>query len=139
LLDNSGLLYTTNSHPMPQRLNNWGYYAPLANRRKWQQLSSFNCAAEGLLLRYGFLASERTWLQRGFFGRIIGRITPRSAAVGGFKMIHKHLVTIGLALLLIGCQTVEQTGRSQFIIASESQELQLGDQAHQETLKKNLL
>jgi hypothetical protein len=54
-------------------------------------------------------------------------------------MIHKHLVTIGLALLLIGCQTVEQTGRSQFIIASESQELQLGDQAHQETLKKNLL
>jgi metalloendopeptidase OMA1, mitochondrial len=52
-------------------------------------------------------------------------------------MTHKHSATIVLALLVIACQTVEQTGRSQFIIASESQELQLGDQAYQETLKKN--
>jgi hypothetical protein len=44
-------------------------------------------------------------------------------------MSHKHLPTIVLALLVIACQTVEQTGRSQFIIASEPQELQLGDQA----------
>lgn len=41
--------------------------------------------------------------------------------------------------LTISCQTVQETGRSQFIIASESQELQLGDQAYQETLKKNRL
>jgi predicted Zn-dependent protease len=40
-------------------------------------------------------------------------------------------------ILSLACQTIEQTGRSQFIIASESQELQLGDQAYQETLKKN--
>jgi metalloendopeptidase OMA1, mitochondrial len=52
-------------------------------------------------------------------------------------MSHKHSATIALALLVIACQTVEQTGRSQFIIASQSQELQLGDQAYQETLKKN--
>ena len=44
-----------------------------------------------------------------------------------------------LILLMTSCQTVQETGRSQFIIASESQELQLGDQAYQETLKKNRL
>jgi predicted Zn-dependent protease len=42
-----------------------------------------------------------------------------------------------VGILSLACQTIEQTGRSQFIIASESQELQLGDQAYQETLKKN--
>ena len=49
----------------------------------------------------------------------------------------ERLATIACVFLIIACQTVEQTGRSQFIIASESQELQLGDQAYQETLKKN--
>jgi metalloendopeptidase OMA1, mitochondrial len=54
-------------------------------------------------------------------------------------MRQKHLATIVCACSIVACQTVEQTGRSQFIIASESQELQLGDQAYQETLKKNRL
>ena len=54
-------------------------------------------------------------------------------------MRQKHLATVVCACLIVACQTVEQTGRSQFIIASESQELQLGDQAYQETLKKNRL
>jgi metalloendopeptidase OMA1, mitochondrial len=54
-------------------------------------------------------------------------------------MRQKHLATIVCACLIVACQTVEQTGRSQFIIVSESQELQLGDQAYQETLKKNRL
>jgi predicted Zn-dependent protease len=54
-------------------------------------------------------------------------------------MRQKHLATIMCACLIVACQTVEQTGRSQFIIASVSQELQLGDQAYQETLKKNRL
>jgi metalloendopeptidase OMA1, mitochondrial len=52
-------------------------------------------------------------------------------------MSGERLATIACVFLIIACQTVEQTGRSQFIIASESQELQLGDQAYQETLKKN--
>ena len=42
-----------------------------------------------------------------------------------------------LFLLIIACQTVQQTGRSQFMVVSESQELQLGDDAYQETLKKS--
>jgi metalloendopeptidase OMA1, mitochondrial len=37
---------------------------------------------------------------------------------------------------LVACQTVEQTGRSQFIVVSESQESQLGQDAYQEILKK---
>jgi len=31
--------------------------------------------------------------------------------------------------LIVACQTVQQTGRSQFIVVSESQELQLGADA----------
>src|SRR4029450_9986229 len=54
-------------------------------------------------------------------------------------MSGERLATIACVFLIVACQTVEQTGRSQFIIASESQELQLGDQAYQETLKKNRL
>jgi len=52
-------------------------------------------------------------------------------------MANKICRVVLLVLLIISCQTVQQTGRSQFIVASESQELQLGDQAYQETLKKN--
>jgi predicted Zn-dependent protease len=41
--------------------------------------------------------------------------------------------------MIVACQTVSQTGRSQFIVVSESQERQLGDEAYQETLKKTRL
>jgi hypothetical protein len=47
-------------------------------------------------------------------------------------MANKICRLVLLILLIISCQTVQQTGRSQFIVASESQGLQLG-----ETLKKN--
>lgn len=47
-------------------------------------------------------------------------------------------VAVGL-LMIVACQTVSQTGRSQFIVVSESQERQLGDEAYQETLKKTRL
>jgi predicted Zn-dependent protease len=45
---------------------------------------------------------------------------------------------VGL-FLIVACQTVQQTGRSQFIVVSESQELKLGDDAYKETLSKERL
>ena len=44
--------------------------------------------------------------------------------------------TLGL-FLIVACQIVQQTGRSQFIIVSESQELQLGDDAYRRHSKKS--
>lgn len=44
-----------------------------------------------------------------------------------------------VVLLIVACQTVQQTGRTQFIIVSDSQELQLGADAYKETLDKNRL
>src|SRR5687767_12935251 len=44
-----------------------------------------------------------------------------------------------LATFLVACQTVQQTGRSQFLMVSESQERTLGQDAYQQTLKKHLL
>jgi predicted Zn-dependent protease len=44
-----------------------------------------------------------------------------------------------LASTVIACQSVQQTGRSQFIVISESQERELGDQAYQDILKKSQL
>ncbi|HMA81608.1 MAG TPA: M48 family metallopeptidase [Candidatus Binatia bacterium] len=48
-------------------------------------------------------------------------------------------ISCGIILLLfiLACQTVQQTGRSQFIVVSESQEQQLGDDAYLEILKKS--
>lgn len=54
-------------------------------------------------------------------------------------MSKKYFSGMVLFLLVIACQTVQQTGRSQFIVVSESQEQQLGDEAYQETLKKSRL
>jgi predicted Zn-dependent protease len=52
----------------------------------------------------------------------------------------RHAVTLFLLLVtIIACQTVQQTGRSQFIVVSESQESQLGEGAYKETLKKEQL
>jgi predicted Zn-dependent protease len=51
-------------------------------------------------------------------------------------------VLLGAAVglfLIVACQTVQQTGRSQFIVVSESQELQLGADAYKETLSKDHL
>jgi len=45
---------------------------------------------------------------------------------------------IGL-FLFVACQTVQQTGRSQFIVVSEAQERQLGEDAYKETLSKQPL
>ena len=47
------------------------------------------------------------------------------------------LGAIAATLLIVGCQTVQQTGRSQFIIVSDAQELQLGQDAYKETLQKS--
>jgi predicted Zn-dependent protease len=44
-----------------------------------------------------------------------------------------------LVLALLACQTVQQTGRTQFIVVSESQESQLGDGAYKDILKKQKL
>jgi predicted Zn-dependent protease len=44
-------------------------------------------------------------------------------------------VIVGL-LLFVACQSVQQTGRSQFIVVSESQELKLGEDTYKETLSK---
>lgn len=48
------------------------------------------------------------------------------------------IVTFSL-FLIVACQTVQQTGRSQFIVVSESQELKLGEDAYKETLSKDRL
>jgi len=51
-----------------------------------------------------------------------------------------HALIIVLSILAVpACQTVQQTGRSQFIVVSESQESQLGEDAYKETLKKEQL
>jgi predicted Zn-dependent protease len=49
------------------------------------------------------------------------------------------VVAVFLIVALVSCQTVQQTGRSQFIVVSESQERQLGEDAYKETLKKDQL
>lgn len=54
-------------------------------------------------------------------------------------MTGKFLGAVFLVLSMVACQTVEQTGRTQFIIVSDSQELQLGSDAYKETLNKNRL
>ena len=54
-------------------------------------------------------------------------------------MIVKIFSAASILLLIVACQTVQQTGRSQFIIVSASDELQLGQQAYKETLQKNRL
>jgi len=54
-------------------------------------------------------------------------------------MVKRILVAVFLALFFIACQSVQQTGRSQFIVVSESQERQLGDQAYRDILKKSPL
>jgi predicted Zn-dependent protease len=52
----------------------------------------------------------------------------------------KQAFTIVLLIVtVLACQTVQQTGRSQFIVVSESQESQLGADAYKETLKKERL
>ena len=55
-------------------------------------------------------------------------------------MTRKILVPIFFcALSIAACQTVTQTGRSQIIFLSDSDERQLGTEAYQETLKTNKL
>lgn len=52
----------------------------------------------------------------------------------------KRIGLLGLVLLfLAGCQTAPITGRSQFILLSEAQEMQMGAAAFQEVLKKSEL
>jgi predicted Zn-dependent protease len=41
--------------------------------------------------------------------------------------------------LIFACQTVSETGRSQFIVVSDSQERELGDDAYRDILQKNKL
>ena len=54
-------------------------------------------------------------------------------------MLEKMFLAVFLAALFIACQSVQQTGRSQFIVVSESQERQLGDQAYRDILQKSRL
>jgi metalloendopeptidase OMA1, mitochondrial len=54
-------------------------------------------------------------------------------------MSYKAMLALFLLLVVIACQTVQQTGRSQFIMVSESQEIQLGEDAYKETLNKSRL
>jgi metalloendopeptidase OMA1, mitochondrial len=54
-------------------------------------------------------------------------------------MTPKAFKIVALLFAPLACQTVQQTGRSQFIIVSESQETQLGYDAYKETLKKQQL
>jgi predicted Zn-dependent protease len=48
-------------------------------------------------------------------------------------------LSLTASIAFYACQTVEQTGRSQFIVVSESQERQLGEDAYKETMGKNRL
>jgi len=57
----------------------------------------------------------------------------------GAAMTKVLLGAAGGLFALVACQTVQQTGRSQFIVVSESQELQLGADAYKETLDKSRL
>lgn len=54
-------------------------------------------------------------------------------------MSHRIFLFLLLSSFVIACQSVQQTGRSQFIVVSESQERQLGDQAYRDILKKSRL
>jgi predicted Zn-dependent protease len=52
-------------------------------------------------------------------------------------MIKQISLVLFLSSFFIACQSVQQTGRSQFIVVSEAQERELGDQAYQDILKKS--
>jgi predicted Zn-dependent protease len=54
-------------------------------------------------------------------------------------MPYKSTLALLSLLIVISCQTVQQTGRSQFIVVSEAQEVQLGEDAYKETLNKSRL
>lgn len=54
-------------------------------------------------------------------------------------MANRFFLAVVLLLIIDACQTVQQTGRSQFIVVSDSQELKLGDDAYKETVSKNRL
>ncbi len=54
-------------------------------------------------------------------------------------MTGKVLGAALFGVLIIACQIVQQTGRTQFIIVPDSQELQLGEDAYKETHDKNRL
>jgi predicted Zn-dependent protease len=56
-----------------------------------------------------------------------------------YQMKLKVLSIVALVFSLVACQTVEQTGRTQFIVVSESQEMQLGVDAYKEILSKDRL
>jgi predicted Zn-dependent protease len=49
------------------------------------------------------------------------------------------VIILSLITTIQACQTVQQTGRSQFIVVSETQESQLGEDAYKDTLKKEQL
>jgi len=51
----------------------------------------------------------------------------------------KVLSAVMLIFTVPACQTIQQTGRSQFIVVSESQESQLGNDAYREVLNKQKL
>ena len=53
------------------------------------------------------------------------------------KMFKRILCVITVALWCVACQSALQTGRSQFIVVSEAQEQQMGEEAYLETLKKS--
>ena len=52
-------------------------------------------------------------------------------------MTKRILIAVFLTSFFIACQSVHQTGRSQFMVVS--QERQLGDQAYRDILNKSLL
>jgi predicted Zn-dependent protease len=56
-------------------------------------------------------------------------------------MLRKRLQAFAwsCSLFLLGCQTAQETGRSQFIVVSEAQEKQLGFEAYQDVVKKTPL
>jgi metalloendopeptidase OMA1, mitochondrial len=54
-------------------------------------------------------------------------------------MLNRILCASAVAILCGACQSVLQTGRSQFIVVSDAQEQQMGEEAYQDMLKKSRL
>jgi Zn-dependent protease with chaperone function len=87
------------------------------------------------------LSPSQSWPKMpagGFAGAFFSLICGTLYRLGGILMNHALMAAL-LISSAVACQTVEMTGRSQFIVVSESQESQLGADAYKETLKKEQL
>jgi predicted Zn-dependent protease len=83
---------------------------------------------QGLWLCYRHVETNHYWWSTLQNNPVIGRVIKN-------KYMYR-LISILLSIVLFGCSHAPETGRSQFIAISQSQELQLGNDAYAEVLQE---